>query len=59
MLAVFKGRDGSLGLRKMNEYHITTTCKDSHIVLHAKEGGIICYYSSVESFLSNWTVLEV
>lgn len=59
MLAVFKGQDGSLGLRKMTRYHITTICRDNHIVLHTKEGGIICYYSSVESFLNNWTVLEM
>ena len=59
MLAEFKGQDSSLGLRKKNLYHITTTCRDNHIVLHAKEGGIICYYSSVESFLDNCAVLEI
>ena len=58
MVAKFIGKDRSMGFRKGNLYRLKT-CIGKKLIYAEDESGLFCYYSSIESFLKNWKVLDV
>ena len=58
MLAVFTGKDGSMGFGKGHVYNIKTVCKYNLIYLHEKSR-MWCPYESLEAILKNWKILKM
>lgn len=57
--AKFIGKDRSMGFRKGNIYTLNITLKKNLIQIDDIKTDLFCYYSSIESFLANWRILNV
>ena len=56
MDCMFIGKDGSMGLKSGDVYHIRTSISGGLLWVYWNGNG--CPYSSLENFLKNWKVVK-
>ena len=59
MKAKFIGKNGSMGFVTNKIYELKSTCENGHIVIRTIDKKLWCPYSSIESFLRNWEIVEI
>lgn len=57
--AKFIGTHNSMGFQYNKMYYLTSECKDNIIWLKTTDGKLKCPYTTIESILRNWAIIQV